>query len=402
MIHICFGLHDADGKYSKFVGTALASVFENTKSEVTAHILHDNTLTEDNRKKISELAEKYKQSAQFHNVTELCPDEINFMVEKLPEKIKARFSIGSFYRLLIKKIIDVEKIIYVNADIIANLDIAELWQQDLKDYPLAAVPEIEAALNRMNKNKFMLNKGIVKADNYFNAGVIVLDLTKIDETFFKDGVQWLAENPDSESPCQDILNFLFSENYCKLMLKFNSLVEENRAWGVPSSKRIYHYKNRCLGLNLNDAYNRLFMENFARTTWFNAEIIGKIGAAINKKHEQDLLLTQWMLKLQSEHRRAFFLYHDDALAIKSIFKIGYGEPILEIIDENSLKELVSKMNELRGRKVFLLFYKNYSTLAEVLSGQGFKEFSDFVDGRIFLTQEQGGSALPEYNFIRAM
>ena len=102
MIHICFGLHDADGKYSKFVGTALASVFENTKSEVTAHILHDNTLTEDNRKKISELAEKYKQSAQFHNVTELCPDEINFMVEKLPEKIKARFSIGSFYRLLIK------------------------------------------------------------------------------------------------------------------------------------------------------------------------------------------------------------------------------------------------------------------------------------------------------------
>ena len=413
MIHICFGLHDFDGKYSKFVGTALASVLANTKAEVTAHILHDNSLTEDNRKKFSELATKYNQIVEFHNVEELCPDEMTFLRKTLPDKIKSRFSIATFYRLLIKKIVDAEKAIYLDADTIVNLDIEDLWQQDLKDYPLAAVPEIEAALNRMDKNKFVLNKGmdknkfvlnkgIVKADNYFNAGVMILDLAKLDENFFKEGVQWLAENPDCESVDQDILNVFFSENYFKLAQKFNSLVESNRTWNLPVAKKIYHYMNRCLGLNLNDEYNRLFMENFALTSWLNANLIGRFGTAIRKSHEQDLIFTQWLMKLQNEHRRAFFLYRDDLQTIKDIFNIGYGEPIIEIRDENSLEELVSKMRELHKRKVFFLFYSKYDLLKKVLSGYGFEEFRDFADGYIFMTAAQGGHALPEYDFIRAM
>ena len=32
MIHICYGLHDRDGKYSKFVGMSMVSVFENTSA----------------------------------------------------------------------------------------------------------------------------------------------------------------------------------------------------------------------------------------------------------------------------------------------------------------------------------------------------------------------------------
>ena len=52
MIHVCFGLFDKTGRYSKFTGTTICSIFANTKSEVTTHILHDDTLTADNREKI--------------------------------------------------------------------------------------------------------------------------------------------------------------------------------------------------------------------------------------------------------------------------------------------------------------------------------------------------------------
>ena len=402
MIHVCFGLHDFDGKYSKFVGTALASVFKNTHLGVTAHILHDNSLTDENLKNFSELAGRFNQSAEFHNVAELCPDELTFLSEKLPDKIKTRYSIGTFYRLLIKKIIDAEKVIYLDADIIANLDIATLWEQDLKDCPLAAVPEIEASLNRMDKNKFLLNKGIVKADNYFNAGVLILDLNKIDENFFKEGVEWLAENPECEYVDQDILNAFFSEKYFKLMPKFNSFVAENRAWNLPAAKKIYHCLNRCLGFDLKDEYNRLFMENFALTPWFNFDIIAKFGEQLRKEHEQHITLAQWMMKLCNDHHRAFFLYREDIWAVRSIFNIGYSEPIIEISGENSLDVLLKKMRDLYGRKVFFLFYPNYERLADLLRGYGFKEFKDFVNGRIFMTQEQGGSTFPEYNFIRAL
>ena len=47
MIHICFSLHDETGRYSKFTGTAICSIFENTflpPNSITVHILHDNTL----------------------------------------------------------------------------------------------------------------------------------------------------------------------------------------------------------------------------------------------------------------------------------------------------------------------------------------------------------------------
>ena len=42
MIHICFGLHDADGHYSKFVSTTMVSIFEN--SNTPSPINHDSHL----------------------------------------------------------------------------------------------------------------------------------------------------------------------------------------------------------------------------------------------------------------------------------------------------------------------------------------------------------------------
>ena len=195
-------------------------------------------MTIDNREKFSRLAEKYNQLVEFHNVEELCPDEINFLREKFADKINSRFSIGTFYRLFMKKIFGGGKMIYLDADIIVNLDISELWQQDLQDYSVAAVPEIEATLNHMIKDKFVLHAGIVKTDNYFCAGVMIFDLDKFDEKFFRAGVQFLIDNPKCESNDQDILNAFFSENYFKLPQKFNSFVFCERHWKLPVNNKI--------------------------------------------------------------------------------------------------------------------------------------------------------------------
>ena len=83
MIHICFGLYDKTGRYSKFTGTTMLSIFDNTNSEVTVHILHDNTLTQDNRDKFIYLAGRYNQHVKFYNAEELCADKINFIKSNL-------------------------------------------------------------------------------------------------------------------------------------------------------------------------------------------------------------------------------------------------------------------------------------------------------------------------------
>lgn len=403
MINVCFGLHDGDGNYSKFVGSAVASIFENTSSPVTIHILHDKTLTPDNRDKFSYLGGHYGQQIKFHNVDEICADELNFLHTKLADKVKSRFGIGTFYRLLIKKILGGGKAIYLDADIIVNLDIAELWRHDMKNFPVAAVPEIEATLDKMVANKFLLNAGIVAKENYFCAGVMIFNLDALDEKFFYDGIKFLADNPACESFDQDILNGFFSKNYLKLEQKFDSFVPAERLKkNLSVKKKIYHYAGRCINLNFDDEYNRLFMENFSRTPWFEVDTFGKLGAAHRNEIDRFALLTQALIKMSMNHQRAFFVSPRNLPMIKSIFNIQDDEIIIENRDANSVTELFKAMEELRGQKMFFICLKGYEYIRHALIQRGFKEYENFVDATIFMTRKQSNITHSEWNLVSAL
>jgi lipopolysaccharide biosynthesis glycosyltransferase len=97
-VHACFCVSDASGTYSKFAGTAICSLFENTAAPVTVHLLTDETLAEDNRKRFIDLAARYGQEIIFYDV---------------PEQIKETWQEAE------------------DADIIVHLDIAELWREEI-------------------------------------------------------------------------------------------------------------------------------------------------------------------------------------------------------------------------------------------------------------------------------
>ena len=403
MIHVCFGLHDKSGHYSKFVGATMASIFENTTSPVTIHILHDATLSDENRDNFSYLAGRYAQQVKFHNVEKICPDEVAFLREKLADKIKLRFSIGAFYRLMMKKILrGVGRAIYLDADIIVNLDIAELWQRDMKNFPVAAVPENLATLGLMISDKYLLNKGIVKKEDYFCSGVLMFNLDALDEKFFHDGVQFLADNPKCESPDQDILNAFFAANYLKLKQKFDSFVQSDRLKKLPLVKKIYHYAGQCIELKFDDAYNKLFMEHFVQTPWFNFGLMSRLGNAMRKFNDNYILQVQYMMKLTAERKRAFFVAPNNLQAVKVLFSVGDDELIIKADSGNAINELLAKMKELRGQRVFFICQKNYDDYKQLLYRTGFREMADFVNGMLFMTKEQCGTTRREWDIIADM
>ena len=405
MINICFGLHDADGKYSKFVGATMASIFESANTPprlLCVHILHDATLTDDNRDKFSYLAGHYGQSVKFHNVEKLCPDEINFLREKISTILGSRFSVGTFYRLLIKKILGGGKVIYLDADIIVNLDIAELWQQDLQNFPVAAVPEIDATQNYMIANKFLLNTGFVKLENYFCAGVMIFNLDKLNENFFYDGVQFLANNPSCEAFDQDILNAFFSENYLKLEEKFDAFVAVNRKLNLPVARKIYHYAGQTYGLDADNPYDKLFLESLSRTPFFDAETPINFGKELRKINDQYAILDQWLMRISVNHRRAFYIDAYNVQVAKVLFSVCDDELIIEYRDKNSFDELLAKMEELRDQTVFFILQSDYQSVMQELAKRGFKEFQHYVNGFFFLTREQGNYTRPESNFVRTL
>ena len=391
MIHVCFGLYDKTGRYSKFTGTAICSIFENTASNVTVHILHDNTLTQDNREKFIILADRYNQRVNFYNVDEICPREIIFLRDKLADHISSRFSIGAFYRLLVKKILaahDVHRIIYLDSDIIVNLDIDELWQHDLKNFPIAAVSEIDATFDRMIPNRLLLKSGFVKQENYFCSGVMIIELDKLGENFFRDGVQFLADNPECESVDQDILNAFFSTNYLKLESKFDSFVVTSIYENHPVGRKIYHYAGQCIKLDSSNDYSRLWLNYFIKTPWLTVETFGKLDKKI-RQIRMDLLTTSKdallsLSSVMSGKTRAFFVTSADLEPVKENFDISDDEEIIIADAEKSIPNLVCSMAKAQGKKIFFIIVPDFEDVQKLLEQLDFVGGEDFINGALFL------------------
>ena len=80
-VHVSYAMYDKTGAFAKIAGTAMLSMLHNTKSKVCVHLLHDDTLTQENRNKFIKLIRSYGQEICFYNVEKLLPEAF----AKIPE-----------------------------------------------------------------------------------------------------------------------------------------------------------------------------------------------------------------------------------------------------------------------------------------------------------------------------
>lgn len=410
MIHVCFCFHDKTGNYAKFAGTSMLSLFENTGSEVTVHILHDNTLTLDNREKFSYVAGHYRQRIKFYNLDEICPNKIAEIINLVPEVENAKVTVGAFYKLLIPQVLpkDINKAIFIDPDTIINLDINELWQTDLADKVLGVVPGKENGTDC--KKAFRLcREGIVDGEDYFNTGVLVMNLTVLrgEEENIMQGVKFRGENPAHRFLEQTVLNYCFSTRTVKLKARFNWFVKNARKDKKRDfSGKIFHYVDGSsrMGLDLNDLANRLWMNYFIKTPWFNAEAFGRLYTNL-KKIRNDLKDSALNFSMTvSGKTRVFFVDPKKLEDIKQIFSIGDDEEIILSENNSSLNQLIDTMKNAAGASVAFITTekiqrKNFPF--DLLDKEGFKEGTDFIKAWEFLPDEQDVPA-DSYPLIEAL
>ena len=129
----------------------------------------------------------------------------------------------TYGRLLIADYISSDRALYLDADLLINLDILELDKIDLNESILAAVTAatVEFAL----ECSFFINKlKWASGTPYFNAGVIIFNLKKWrTENYDQKWKNIAAENPeDLISHDQTLLNALCEGEFIKLPLNFNN------------------------------------------------------------------------------------------------------------------------------------------------------------------------------------
>lgn len=414
MIHVCFALNDATGRYSKFVGTATLSIFDNTKSDVTIHILHDNTLTPDNRDKFIQVAKRYCQRVKFYNVAAICAEGFANLRGALSETFKAQYSDAAIYRFLIPQIFstNVDTVIYLDADIIVNLDIAELWRIKLDDKPLAALPvfmqnaDKQTGLNRAKKMFALCKDGLVQADDYFNSGVLLMNLNvfRAEAATVTNAIKFIAAHPQYRFFDQDVLNYCFATRAVKLPVKFNRGVRYERLEGDGVlAKKIYHYVGQnpawSFGLDMNDAFNRLWMEYFLKSPWFDVDSIGRLYAGVERLHVGLKSAMANVSAIVSGKTRAFFTLPENVEATQELFSVKADEEIIPADSEASIKKLLDAMQRYRGKKVFFIMVSGFPF--DVLTRAGFIQNKDFLDGWEFLSEAQG-VPLNSHRLLKAM
>lgn len=409
MIHVCYGLQDGDGRYSKFVGTSMLSLFENTAEPVTVHILHDNTLNNQNRDKLNYIAGQYKQHLKFYDVSTLNRDEIERIINAFPY-LKGRTSgIGTMFRLWIHKLIpdDISKVIYIDSDTIVNLDIKELWNIDIESQPLAAVPEM-ANGEPFVQDKILGMDGVIPKERYMNAGVLSINLKywRQDSKLFNDGCDFISKNPKYSSYLdQDLLNYCFAAKMKVLPVKFNSFITAERLFLRSNAieKKIYHYTGGSFGFGLkfdtSDIFNRLYFNYFSKTPWFNLDMITNLAQAFSKFYNERQALYLNVIKLLADKKRAFFTEARNANAVKELFNVNDDEEL--IFTSVGMQELINSMNKFKNEKIYFILVGDYNAVRNVLIQNKFIEGVDFVNGIMLLTEQQG-SPLNTYFLVRAM
>lgn len=180
-----------DENYSKYAGVVIASVLSNSKQDDTLcfYILTDG------------LSENIK--AEILKLKEIKDCEIKFITleEKLFEAYKSikthsYIPICTFYRLKLSSILpDVDKIIYLDCDVVVNKSLNELYNSDLGENIVGGVRDI---------NRRMLKRN----PSYVNAGMLVMDLKKIREQNIEDEfLNWTKNHIDTiKMGDQEIIN----------------------------------------------------------------------------------------------------------------------------------------------------------------------------------------------------
>lgn len=398
MIHICYAIYDKTGGFSKFAGTSICSLFENTKSWVTVHLLHDNTLTMENKARFIEMTRSYGQYIQFYDMEKLEKDALI----QIKQIMKARFSPATFYRLFLGRILshEIPKIIYLDVDTIVNFDIAELWGETTGENGLAAVSEKALTHDHMVP-KYLCHTGKVKGERYFNAGVLLMDMDKFRQqpNLVFEGMEMLRQNPACDCYDQDILNYYYADRYCELPLRYDVFVAAERLIGRQELQScLYHYAGLALDvLHPMDVFNRLFFEYFRKTPWCSVDFLMRSVAVAHDVYEQQKNAMRQVFNLAAHRRRIFWGNQASEKAVRTLFAMKPEERYLVSEDVQGhirVDKLLEDMcRQKKGRALYVIFMKNYTALQQKLKQAGFAEYTDFVDGLSLLKAEQGGETL---------
>ena len=259
-----------DNGYIPFLGVALKSLIDNTskKNKYAIKILY-TSVTEENKARIKKY-EKENISIEFV--------DLNKQLEEIKEKLYTRnyFSNTTYYRLFIPELYpEYDKAVYIDSDTICLADIADLYNVDMEDNLIAAVPD--GVVQTIDPFKDYVERvvGVADYNKYFNAGVIVMNLKELRKYKFEEKfIYMLGKIRFEVAQDQDYLNRLCKGRVKMIDYSWNRMPIMGKRDG---DINLIHYNLGAKPWYFDDVLYQEYFWKYAEKTEFYNEI-KEIGA----------------------------------------------------------------------------------------------------------------------------
>jgi lipopolysaccharide biosynthesis glycosyltransferase len=135
-------------------------------------------------------------------------------------------SIATYFRLLLPSVLPpiLDRVLFMDCDVVVNGSLHELWTTPLGDHPLAAASDRNLPMQRQRLN-------MASDAPYFNAGIMLinLDLWR-QEDVLKRGLAYAEKNSEKLNNWdQDVLNHLFEKRAVIVHQRWNA---QSHLWGL--------------------------------------------------------------------------------------------------------------------------------------------------------------------------
>ncbi len=220
--------------YAEYTMVLIFSIYSNRNPNRTYEIkLYANGITDENTQRIKNLT-SHNFNVQVYNITK----ELQSLTAK---GLSYHISIDTYTRFfIIDQLKEYKKIIYLDIDMIVCSDVGELFDMDLMNKAIGASSD-STLINGYTNNNIMHFTGrnikfrdyfdntlkLTKPDNYFQAGMLLIDIEKTLNKLPLDKALSLIETQFILAD-QDILNHVFNEDVTLINESWNTIAKQSK------------------------------------------------------------------------------------------------------------------------------------------------------------------------------
>jgi lipopolysaccharide biosynthesis glycosyltransferase len=208
-IHVFFA---ADDKFSQHLGVALTSILGSSSpnDKYYFHIM-DGGISNKHKRILSKLV---NENIEFIRINDKLFDKLS-ITETMKHTTR-----HTYYRYLIPDLKpELDKVIYLDCDLVVKQSLSELWNTELGNNYAAACEDTWA----YPVFEWKLELGLRKESFYFNAGVLLLNLAEMRKDRLKDKLFTcsIRINNSMKYQDQDVLNLVLEDKVKLLPVKWN-------------------------------------------------------------------------------------------------------------------------------------------------------------------------------------